>query len=206
MSVHAHLRYFAALGLTAFIACQVVALLAADIMSSQAKIPSEAREYSRVEMILRARDSAYIQLPAHSVELPQTIEEPKLLASHLAIEIDLAEASDALAPSHQPPPHPVTIRSPSHATTANLDTPRKARGTAKSVKLAHANVAAAIQPEPDLKKSRSPVPEQHLTAAIALKAASDAELPSKAEPVRKKLARRHPTAGELVTMQLLNQI
>lgn len=186
-----------------------MALIAADIVTSQAASTGEAREFSRVELIMRAHETAYVQLPAHPAELPPAMEEPKILASHLAVEIDQAESSDTPSPSQtlsQP-----AIRAPAQGGTTNFDITRNARVTAKSiklatVKLAHRNIAAPIQPELELKKSRSPVPEQQVATAATLKSAAEAELPAKREPVRKKLAHSHPTSGELVTMQLLNQI
>lgn len=182
----------------------LVTLLAADIVSTQASIPGEAREFSRVEMIMRARDTAYVQLPAHSAVLPshteepKAIDEPKAVASHLAIEIDRAELNDARGQQF------ASLRAPSHHESAILNVARSSRAAAKTIKPPQLKIAAANEPE--LKKLRSPVPEPEVAAITSLKAAVQAQTPAKPEPIRKKLAHRDPTAGELIRMQLLNQI
>jgi hypothetical protein len=161
---------------------RVVTLLAADIVSTQVSVPGEAREFSRVEMIMRARDTTYVQLPAQQAVLPSPIDEPKAVASHLAVEIDRAELHDA----HRAGPSSAVIRAPSHQMPAKAIRPPQ-------VKIAAPNL-------------RSPVPESEVAAITSLKAAVQAQAPAKPEPVRKRLARRDPNAGELVRMQLLNQI
>ena len=187
-----------------FIGYRLTTLLAADIVSTQASLPNEPREFSRVEIIMHARDTAYVQLPTQPAVLPLQVEEPKVLASNLALEIDRAESNDAAVHddrrSNQTTRQIVSIRAPS----AKADINRKTRVTASMAKLEQPKITAPIEPE--LKKSRSPVPEPQVAAIASLKAAVQAETASKSEPTGKKLARRAPNAGELVRMQLLNQI
>jgi hypothetical protein len=204
-SALAHLRYFAVLGVTAFTCCHLILLLAADIVTTQTSSPGEARELSRVETIMHARETTYLQSPTQPAVLPLHVDEPKLLASNLAVDIDRAEATDAPVQdydrAHASTVQVASIRAPSHPTQAKTGLTRKSRLAAKSAPL---DIAAL--PDPDLKNSRSPVPDTQAVTVTSLKTAVQAEAPAKAEPVRKKLARRSPNAGELIMMQLLNQI
>ncbi len=203
-SAPSYVRYFAVLALATFIGYRLTTLLAADIVSTQASRPNEPREFSRVEIIMHARDTAYVQLPTQPAVLPLHVEEPKVLASNLAVGIDRAESNDAAVHgderSNQTTRQIASIRAPS----AKVDINRKTRATAITARLEQPKITAQIEPE--LQKSRSPVPEPQVEAIASLKAAVQAETSAKSEPISKKLARRAPNAGELVRMQLLNQI
>lgn len=209
-SAPAYLRYFAVLGLTAFVSYRLITLLAADVISTQETLPDVPREFSRVEMIIRARDLAYVLAPAPPAVLPLHVDEPKAVASNLAVEIDLAESSDAPSDDHanQTTWQTAAISGPSRPPLAKIDINRKPRAAANAIKLDNVKIAALV--EPVLKKSRSPVPEPHVPAVASFSAAVQAEAPASpkvdAESIRKKLARRAPNAGELVLMHLRNEI
>lgn len=199
----AHLRYFAVLGLTALIGYKLLTFLTADIIATQAARPDGAREFSRVEMIMRARDAAYVQLPIQPTVLPVHVDEPRLMASNLASEIDLAETSDTPEPDLQR-----TSASAQQVATV----PAAPRQAAIKIAIGHTarrksgGTKIAAQHQPDLKPSRSPIPELQVATRSSLKGALQAEARTKPELSSKKLARRTPNAGELVMMQLLNQI
>lgn len=200
------MRYICAICLISAAAIQTTQFVVRQIVASEQSEPPQARELTRVEQVMRAQEAVFIQLPAHDGKIAPSIE-PQTVALNLAVEIDNAERLDnPLTASSAPPQALVTASLP------DVRLPAKPKPMKESQRLA----AIALKKQDPKTADRGPAPaavadklDPQVAAAPTLKAAVQAAAPEsqpKLEPVRKKLARRDPNAGELIRMQLLNLI
>jgi len=190
-------RYLSSICLIAAAAVQITHFVVSGIIESERSQPPQNRDPSRVELVMQARNAAFVRLPNSGDDT--TIQPPagleiaavnQLAASNLAIEIDVAELADA-------PPVEAAV-------DAEPKTPKKYQRMAahKRVRppaMAELDALAAATRLPDVLGSPSANPS-------AFKAAIQSTMPAKVEPIRKRLANKNINAGELVRMQLLNLI
>lgn len=197
-------RYALVIGLITAAGVATTHLVISDLVTSAQSQP-QARELSRVELVMRAKDTAFVYLPSQDRKGEPAVES-QVVASNLAVEIDNAELADtppieaglSVQPSSAPVVAEVQIDAKLLKKSQRLAAQKKARANAtaelKSPESAAFEVATFQPPAPQL------------ASLPTLKTAVQAEYPPKTEPLRKKLARKNPNAGELVRMQLLNLI